>query len=112
MLGRSFAEQALCGRILETLFTLMTPSSPLSLAISCWEVRHTGVVDLLAPDEAAAVAAAAGGEFASAHAPTLQEALELVALGVAAGSTRQHLGSARARRVHLRTAPHSGRGPG
>ena len=83
VLGRSFAEQALCGRVLETLFNLMTPSSPLSVAISCWEVRHSGVVDLLAPDEAAAAAAvAAGGDFAAVQAPTLQEALELVALGL------------------------------
>jgi hypothetical protein len=80
VLGRSFEQQALCGRMLETLYGLMTPSSPLSLSVSCWEVRHSGVADLLAPGEGAAPSAAA--DFAAVHAPSLQDALQLVALGL------------------------------
>ena len=82
--GRSFEQQALCGRTLERLYGAIGPSSPLSLAVSCWEVRHSGVIDLLAPDDAPASAAggtaATAADFATVRAPSLQEAVQLLAL--------------------------------
>ena len=86
---------SLCSRLLHELFSAIDASRPLedfegadaphalSLALSCWEVRHTEVVDLLVPNKEgphAAAAAAAGGPhpFVQVEARTLEVATRLL----------------------------------
>jgi hypothetical protein len=102
---------SLCSRLLHELFSAIDASRPLedfegadaphaphalSLALSCWEVRHTEVVDLLVPNKEgphAAAAAAAGGPhpFVQVEARTLEVATRLLSTARArsvSGATR------------------------
>ena len=102
---------SLCSRLLHELFSAIDASRPLedfegadaphaphalSLALSCWEVRHTEAVDLLVPNKEgphAAAAAAAGGPhpFVQVEARTLEVATRLLSTARArsvSGATR------------------------
>ena len=91
LLGAGRAHEAEHGRdgllmqMLERVFERV-PSAQLRLGISCWEVRHTGAVDLLAGSTATTgraggvAPAPAASEFTAVHADSLDDARRILHL--------------------------------